>query len=64
MRTPADSDTGAAETQSVIPDFISSADEINVEQGVRHCGDEDIYLKTLMTYAETLCDNADSGAGP
>ena len=53
-------DNDAAGKQSTIPNCVRSADEINVKHGIRHCGDEDIYLETLMTYAESLGDNADS----
>ena len=53
-------DNDAAGKQSAIPDCVRSADEINVKHGIRHCGGEDIYLETLMTYAESLGDNADS----
>ena len=62
LQAAADNDT-AAEKQSVIPDFVRSSEEINVKQGVKHCGDEEIYLETLTTYAESLGDNADSVDG-
>lgn len=60
LRAAETSDNSVPGKQSVIPDLVRSIDEIDLKQGVKHCGGEDIYLETLTTYAETIGDNADS----
>ena len=56
----ASADSSTAENQSVIPGFVRSCEEINVKQGIRHCGGEEIYLEALTTYAASLSDNTDN----
>ena len=39
---------------SLIPPFVNDIDEIDVQKGTANCGDEESYLSTLITYANTL----------
>ena len=42
-----------------IPLFLFDLSELDVPEGVRHCGSEKLYLETLATYAETVSAQAD-----
>ena len=43
----------------VLPDFICHLDEIDVNLGLTHCGNEKSYMDTLRTYLDTAGRNAD-----
>ena len=44
---------------SVIPEWLTTIPEIDTAAGIKHCGNEEIYLSTLQTYAEAVKDAAD-----
>ncbi len=41
----------ASDNSSIIPDFVADISEIDIQAGIRNCGNEEIYLETLKTYA-------------
>ena len=47
------------EPENVIPDLVLKNSEIDVKEGLRHCGSAEIYLRTLTTYAASVGDLAD-----
>ena len=47
------------EDDSGIPDFVWEIEEINVKEGVIHCGSSESFMKTLKTYFDSASDNAD-----
>ena len=47
------------ENSPSIPLFLFDLSELDVPEGVRHCGSEKLYLQTLATYAETVSAQAD-----
>ena len=59
----ADNDEAEADTSHALPEFILAIDEIDANEGIRHCGNEEIYLQTLTIYADTVSENADEIAG-
>ena len=44
------------ETVCAVPSFVYDIDEIDVEKGIANCGDEECYVMTLNTYADTIDD--------
>ncbi len=52
-------DTAQAENAPVMPEWLLAIDAIDTAEGVRHCGDSEIYLETLTVYAESASDGAD-----
>ena len=51
-------DLSAAEasldTDDIIPEFVYGIPEINVKTGIRNCGDEEMYLEALRSYADMV----------
>ncbi|MCR5813064.1 MAG: transporter substrate-binding domain-containing protein [Desulfovibrio sp.] len=43
---------------SEIPDFLYQIQEIDLNTGLRHCGNASIYLEALSAYVETISQNA------
>ena len=48
-----------AEDSSGLPSWLVGIAAIDTAEGVRHCGDEDIYMETLTVYAESAAESAD-----
>jgi signal transduction histidine kinase/CheY-like chemotaxis protein len=51
--------SGVEEDDSVIPGFIKNIDEIDVETGLRYCGNSQSYLVTLKTYLDSAPKNVE-----
>ena len=49
----------AAVSPTGLPEFVFGISEINVSEGLRHCGGEEIYLQTLAAYAESVTGQCD-----
>ncbi|MBQ9384903.1 MAG: response regulator [Ruminiclostridium sp.] len=47
------------EQEQYIPMFLFGISELDIPEGVRHCGSEDLYIQTLTTYAESVLGNTD-----
>ena len=46
--------------QKPFPEWLTElSGNIDVTEGIKHCGDAEIYTETLRTYAECINDNAD-----
>ncbi len=42
-----------------IPDWLKAVDGLDIAEGIRHCGDAEIYLETAGVYADSVTDGAD-----
>ncbi|MBQ4402488.1 MAG: response regulator [Synergistaceae bacterium] len=57
-----DSDT-EPEQKTELPEWLYSIDELDVNAGLKHCGDEEAYLDTLKIYGGYSATGADEIAG-
>ena len=55
--TPDEDDDTDSYSDNDIPDFLYDDPEINVETGIRNCGDKQSYMETLATFADTIDDS-------
>ncbi|MBQ6982773.1 MAG: response regulator [Synergistaceae bacterium] len=51
------------EQKTELPEWLYGIDELDVEAGLKHCGDEDAYLDTLKIYGGYSSTGADEIAG-
>ena len=48
-----------ADSESVIPKFVTEISEIDTATGIKNCGGEEAYFETLKTYAGMIMDHTD-----
>jgi CheY-like chemotaxis protein len=51
------------EQKTELPEWLYSIDELDVNSGLKHCGDEEAYLDTLKIYGSYSATGADEIAG-
>ena len=56
---PQEPETLPTEDNFVIPDWVRNIKDLDTSEGVRHCGDPEIYMETLTVYAESAAEGAD-----
>ena len=42
-----------------VPEWLHEISALDIDEGIRHCGDEEIYMETLGVYAEGASEGAD-----
>ena len=52
-------DTPPDEGAGDMPEWLLGIEGLDTAEGIRHCGDREIYLETLTVYAESAADGAD-----
>ncbi len=53
-------DVSETENAPSIPMFLFDIPELDVPDGLRHCGTEELYIQTLTAYAESVGDQAEA----
>ena len=59
LLAPSSVETDETEKKIELPDWLQKIDELDINAGLKHCGDEDAYLDTLKIYGSYSATGAD-----